>query len=198
MQFGCYMCLEGISNIVKGIRKHYPVSDASIKQLASFLEEKHVPKNHVLTQAGKRDHHIYFIEKGCARTYFLLNGKEVTNWLSKEGDVTFSSNSLYYGKAGLDYVELLEDAIIYAMPITVLNQLYATDIDIANWSRTIHQAVLLQMQQLRIDRLSLSSKARYEKFLQEHPGLINRINLGYVASYLGMTQQHLSSIRAEF
>jgi hypothetical protein len=80
----------------------------------------------------------------------------------------------------LDFVELLEDSSIFTIPIDTLNDLYKTDIDIANWSRTIHQVVLLKMQNLRIDRLTLSSKERYEKFLNENPDLVNRVNLGYI------------------
>lgn len=191
------MDLSKIKNIIQGIQKYYPVSDESIQRLSTSLTENHLPKHHLLTKAETKDNSVYFIEKGCARTYFLVDGKEVTNWLSKEGDITFSSSSLYHRKAGMDFVELLEDSIIFSMPIDSLNELYKTDIDIVNWSRTIHQEVLLKMQNLRIDRLTLTSKQRYEKFVNENPVLINRVNLGYIASYLGMTQQHLSAIRAE-
>lgn len=82
------------------------------------------------------------------------------------------------------------------MPIDALNQLYETNIEIANWSRVIHQEALLKMQNLRLDRLSLSAKERYEKFVAENPDLTGRVNLGFIASYLGMTQQHLSALRA--
>ncbi len=191
------MDLAKIKNIIHGIRKFYPVSDESIQRLSKLLKEKHLPKHELLSKADTKDNSVYFIEKGCARTYFLVDGKEVTNWLSKEGDITFSSNSLYHRKAGLDFIELLEDSTIFSMSIESLNELYLTDINIANWSRTIHQEVLLKMQNLRIDRLTLTSKQRYENFVNENPDLINRINLGYIASYLGMTQQHLSSIRAK-
>jgi CRP-like cAMP-binding protein len=190
------MELNKIKNIIKGIRNYYPVSDNSINKLANLLTENHLPKHHLLTEAGTKDNFVYFIEQGCSRTYFLVDGKEVTNWFSKEGDITFSSNALYHRTPGFDFVELLEDSCIFTIPIDTLNDLYKTDIDITNWSRTIHQEVLLKMQTLRIDRLTLSSKERYKKFLIESPDLINRVNLGYVASYLGMTQQHLSTIRA--
>ncbi|WP_303317205.1 Crp/Fnr family transcriptional regulator [Flavivirga abyssicola] len=190
------MELSKIENIITGIRKYYSVSNDSINKIANLLTENHLPKHHLLTKAGCIDNSVYFIEKGCTRTYFLVDGKEITNWFSKEGDITFSSDALYHRAKGIDFVELLEDSTIFSMPITALNHLYETDIDIANWSRVIHQEVLLKMQALRIDRLSISSKERYENFLNENPNLINRVNLGYIASYLGMTQQHLSTIRA--
>jgi CRP-like cAMP-binding protein len=156
-----------------------------------------LPKHHYLTEVGYKDRNAYFIEKGCSRTYLLIDNKQVTNWFSVEGDFTFSSNSLYHQTPGFEYVELLEESTIYSIPVLELNRLYATNIEIANWGRVIHQEVLLRMQALRIERLSLTAKERYEKFIIENPGLINRVNLGFIASYLGMTQQHLSTLRAE-
>jgi len=183
-------------NIVNGIRRHYPVSDSSINELALHLIEAHHSKNHLLTRPGIKDNYVYFIERGCARTFFFTGSSEVTNWFSKEGDLTFSSSSMYHQRPALEYVQLLEDSLLYLMPIEALNKLYETNIEIANWSRVIHQEALLKMQNLRLERLSLSAKERYEKFIIESPDLVRRVNLGFIASYLGMTQQHLSSLLA--
>ena len=186
-----------LENIINGIRRYYPVSDASINELAQHLMEQILPKHHLLTRAGVKDNYVYFIERGCTRTFLLIDGKEVTNWFSKEGDITFSSNALYHRTPGFEYVQLLEDSLLYIIPIDTLNQLYETNIEVANWSRCIHQEVLLKMQTLRLDKLSLSARERYVKFVSENADLCNRVNLGFIASYLGMTQQHLSSLRAE-
>ena len=191
------MDLPKFGNIIKGLRRYYPVSDSSIEELVSHLSEWNYPKNHFLTEIGVKDNHVYFVEEGCARTFFFVGNTEVTNWFSMEGDITFSSTSLYHALPALESVQLLEDSLIYKMPIKTLNKLYETNIDIANWSRVIHQEALLKMQNLRLDRLSLSAKERYEKFITENPGLSSRVNLGFIASYLGMTQQHLSILRAE-
>jgi CRP-like cAMP-binding protein len=188
--------LTKLENITKGIKRYFPVSDTSINELAQHFMEQSLPKHHLLTRAGVKDNYVYFIEQGCSRTFLLINGKEVTNWFSKEGDITFSSNALYHRTPGFEYVQLLEDSLLYVIPIDTLNKLYQTNIEISNWSRVIHQEVLLKMQTLRLDRLSLSAKERYEKFLFENPDLVNRVNLGFIASYLGMTQQHLSSLRS--
>ena len=190
------MDLIKIENIINGIKRYYPVSDASVNELAQHLMEQFLPKHHLLTRAGVKDNYVYFIERGCTRTFLLIDGKEVTNWFSKEGDITFSSNALYHCTPGFEYIQLLEDSLLYIIPIDTLNRLYETNIEVANWSRCIHQEVLLKMQTLRLDKLSLSAKERYEKFVSENANLCNRVNLGFIASYLGMTQQHLSSLRA--
>jgi CRP-like cAMP-binding protein len=42
-----------------------------------------------------------------------------------------------------------------------------------------------------------SAAQRYSKLLQNHPEYIQQIPLQYLASYLGVTQRHLSRIRKE-
>jgi CRP-like cAMP-binding protein len=189
--------IDEISNIVAGIRRYYPVADTSMALLADCFVAGRYPKGHLLARPGLKDYYVYFIEQGCTRTYFSANEKEITNWFSCEGDITFSSTSLYHKEPAYEFIEVLEEARIYLISIEDLDKLYASDIDLANWSRVIHQEVLLKMQTLRLDRLMLTARERYDKFCKEHPGLLNRVNLGHIASYLGITQQYLSTLRGE-
>ncbi len=104
---------------------------------------------------------------------------------------------LYHDEPGYEYVELLEDCELYAIRIDELNQIYETNIEIANWGRIIHQECLLYMDIHHINRLYLPAKERYEQLLREQPDVIHRAQLGYIASFLGMTPQHLSRLRSE-
>lgn len=100
-------------NTLNGLRRYYPICDESVDELFTHLIPQHLPKYHLLTRLGIRDNYLYFIEKGCTRTYLLADGKELTSWFSKEGDITFSSNALYNRTAGFEYVQLLEDSLCY-------------------------------------------------------------------------------------
>lgn len=185
-----------MQHIINGIRRYYPVKESSLAQLFSKMKRLELPKKHLLIRGGIRDRHVYFIEKGFARSYCLKDGKEITIWFSREGDITFAMNDLYHNEAGYEYVELLEDCELYAIPINDLNRLYETNIEIANWGRVIHQECLLYTDQHHINRLYMPAKERYDRLLQELPDVIHRANLSYIASYLGITPQHLSRLRA--
>ena len=63
-----------------------------IKSLKSILE---LPKKQVLTSSFHPDKNFYFIEKGIARSFCVLNGKEVTSWFSAEGDIVYCLNFAY-------------------------------------------------------------------------------------------------------
>ena len=186
-----------MEKIISSIKNIYPVSDASIQLLTSKMERKEFPKKHLLIKGGIINKNYYFIEKGLTRSYCIINGEEATTWFSKEGELAFSMLSVYENKPGFEYVDLLEDAIVYAISIDKLNELYKTNIEIANWSRTIHQKAFLDLEYRHIALATQSAKERYTNFTKESSDLFKRVKLGYIASFLGVTQVTLSRLRAE-
>ena len=186
-----------MNNLIRKIREYYPVSDDSLNILKSNFEEQVFPARTIIIRAGYLDKKVYFIEKGITRSYILYNGKEITTWFSAEGDATCGSWDLYRNKAGFEYVETLEKTFTYSISIETLNNLYKTHIDIANWMRVLQQENFLQLQDIHISRLNLPAQKRYEKLVKDFPDICNRVNLGYIASFLGITQPSLSRIRAK-
>ena len=187
-----------MEKIISAIRESYYMSDASIDLLASNMKKHSWPKKHVLIKAGTIERNYYFIEKGLTRSYCIINGEEKTTWFSKEGDITFSMLSAYEEKPGYEFVDLLEDCVIYSIPVKVLNKLYVENIEIANWSRLIHQKAFLDLEQRHISIISESARERYLRFIDERFDLFNRVNLRHISSFLGVTQVTLSRLRAEF
>ncbi|WP_308547569.1 Crp/Fnr family transcriptional regulator [uncultured Parabacteroides sp.] len=186
-----------MKNIINKIRKYHFVSDESIAIITCCFKEHTFPAKTIIIQAEKLDRQVYFIEKGITRSYILHNGKEITTWFSMEGDVTCGSWDLYRKKAGFEYVETIEKTLAYSISIDKLNELYQLHIDIANWMRVLQQENFLLLQEMHINRLNLSVKERYKKLQQDFPNICNRVNLGYIASYLGTTLPTLSKIRSE-
>lgn len=184
-----------MNNIISSIRQFYPVSDSALSELTKHFVIHRFPKKHMIIREGIMDRNVYFIEQGICRSFVHYDGKEVTTWFSREGDITFALKALYHNEAGFENVQAIEECVVYSIPIETLNRLYTTEIDIANWSRVVHQECLLSLQCTRIDRLNLSAKERYEKLLEVIPDIYQRVNLSYIASYLGITQSALSRIR---
>lgn len=187
-----------MENIIRKIKQRYPLSDSSLELLVSHLTPCTFPRRHTLVREGGFCRMAYFIEKGVTRSYWLVDGKEVTTWFSTEGDITFSMNESYYGKPSDEFVETLEEVLLYSIPLRTLDELYETHIEIANWGRVIHQEGYKQLHRIHKERLTLPAKERYEIMLKEFPDIFNRVNLGYIASYLGITPPTLSKIRAEY
>jgi CRP-like cAMP-binding protein len=95
-----------------------------------------------------------------------------------------------------EFVETLEDVVAYRISLTDLLRLFQTNIELANWGRVIHQNEYRRLHRSHKDRLTLSAKERYEAFKLQFPQMCQRIQLGYIASYLGITLSTLSRLRA--
>ena len=184
-----------MNTILSKFNDDFNLSENAINELKSLFEEKQFPKKHILIEPGKVCNYYYFIEKGLIRYYILADGKEVTTWFSKEGNIAFSMMSAYYNEPAFNYAELLEDCIFYSVPVNRLNQLIDKNLELCNWSRSWHQRGFLELEVIHLRLLTMTASERYQLFLDENPELHNRINLGHLASFLGMTQVTLSRIR---
>lgn len=131
------------------------------------------------------------------RSFWLVNGEEITTSFSCEGGIVFSMDELYYNKLSEEFVETLEDVVAYKISLADLNRLFQTNIELANWGRIIHQNEYRRLQRSHKERLALPAKERYEEFKQQFPQVCQRANLGYIVSYLGIKLSTLSRLRAQ-
>ena len=73
------------------------------------------------------------------RSYWLVDGEEITTSFAGEGSIVFSMDELYYQKVSEEFVETLEEVVAYRILLTDLIHLFETNIELCNWGRIIHQ-----------------------------------------------------------
>lgn len=185
-----------MKNIIENIRKQYPVSDLTIKELESYLTPCSFPKRYQLIKEGIYCKYAYFIEKGILRAYWVVDGEEYTTSFGAEGCIVFSMDELYYNKKSEEYVETLEEVEAYRINIRDLKNLMETNLELCNWGRIIHQNEYRRLHRSHKERLTLPARQRYEEFKKQFPYVCQRTNLGYIASYLGITLSTLSRLRS--
>lgn len=173
------------------------VPEHSMQTFAAAVTEVSLRKGVRLFHEGKRGTKGYFIRTGLVRAYAGSDDKEVTFWFGTDGDVILPLRSLVHAAAEYADVELLEDSTFYEIGLTDLRHLYASDINIANWGRMYAQWACAQSERLFIARQFRTSTDLYEELIRQHPGLLQRVPLGIIASYLGTSQANLSRIRAK-
>lgn len=170
------------------------VSKSILKE--SIVEVSH-PKDHILLRADKIETNVFFIKKGIVRAFSNQGENEVTFWFGREGETIISMKSYVENKKGYEYIQLLEECKLYKLQTKKLIQLYNEDIHIANWGRKFAEQELIKTEGRLIFRQFRTASERYKELLESNGDLIQRVQLGYIASYLGITQVSLSRIRAE-
>lgn len=186
-----------MKNIIESIRKQCPISDSTIEELESYLTPCTFPKKYQLIKEGIYCKYAYFIEKGIIRAYWVVDGEEYTTSFGTEGGIVFSMDELYYNRKSEEYVETLEEVQAYRISITDLQHLFETNLELCNWGRIIHQNEYRRLHRSHKERLSLPAKERYEEFQKQFPEICRKVNLKYIASYLGITLSTLSRLRSK-
>lgn len=176
--------------------KIYPLSESSKLILKNHIVELSFPKNKILISADKIEKDFYFIKKGIARTFVYTDGDETTFSFGKEGDTIISMKSYIANEEGYENVELLEDCLVYKLNTQDIRKLYTENIEIANWGIKFAENELLKAEDRLLTRQFGTATNRYQILLKNYPNLLQRVQLGYIASYLGITQVSLSRIRA--
>jgi signal-transduction protein with cAMP-binding, CBS, and nucleotidyltransferase domain len=169
----------------------------SLDELSAITKRHEFPKGHVLLQRNSICNYFYFIEKGLTRTFYIKDGKDITDWISTEGTFAVSLISFINREPDRRTIELLEPSVLYAIGYDDIEALCKQRHDIEHLVRQIVSFGLVQLQR-KFDELHFSTaKQRYKNLMETNPTIIQRVPLGMVASFLGMTQETLSRIRSQ-
>lgn len=174
------------------------LSAESKKEFSDILKQMVLPKGHVLVKADTVCNYVYYIEKGLSRTFYLKDGKDVTDWISTEKTFACSIVSFITRKPDRRTIELLEDSLLWAIHHDELEKLYSVNHEIERFGRLLTSHGLVQIQQRFDDLHFATAHERYKKLMETNPTIIQRVPLGMIASYLGITQETLSRIRSAF
>ncbi len=174
----------------------YPLPPVALSKLLHIAEEQTYARGHILFKEGKVEEAIYLIKRGIVRAFAQLDEQEVTFWFGKEGDAAISMNSYVAEEKGYESIELLEDCNLVKIPSEALHRFFGEDIHIANWGRRFAEKELVKTEERLISRQFKTATERYKELLQQSPDLLQRVQLGHIASYLGVTQVSLSRIRS--
>lgn len=187
---------KSMEEFIARIRGVYPLSDGAVEVLLGNTEKIVLPKGLRLVEAGKVERYTYFVVRGLARGFFYQDDKDITIWFASPGMSLLSMNAYMYGRAGYENIELLEDCELLRIGNNELNILFEHHIELANWGRRMSDMVILKLEKTSMERNFTPAAQRYRSLVANEPGLLQKVPLRHIASYLGISQVSLSRIRA--
>jgi len=167
------------------------------RSLCAALKPADFSKDEPLLEKGEVSNHIYFLNSGVVRSACEVEGKDVTRWFSFEGDFASAYFSFVYRQPSEDAILPITDVTVLSLSHTALQDLSRQDTTWIDLNRHLMEYYYTTLQERVLDFQTKSTKERYQHLLQEHPGIEEKVPLGYLASYLGMSQETLSRIRAK-
>ncbi|ASK32290.1 DNA-binding protein [Chryseobacterium sp. T16E-39] len=168
----------------------------TISFLDSQFDHKELQKNHILLSSGNHSKEVFFIEKGLIRSFYYKDGKDITDFFYKEDTFLFSIKNIFLNQTDSYNYELLENCKIRSIHYSAFEKLL-DQFPKLNYSMRIYMARNIKFLSERVYDIQFqSAEYRYRKLIEASPDIVLRAALGDIASYLGITQQTLSVIRA--
>lgn len=181
--------------LIQVMRSITAIDDNEKAALFEILQPRGLRKNEKLWNIGDYCRHVAFISKGAVRYYFYKDGKEINGQFFFENSF-FTSYYSFIANQPIEYVfEAIEDCELILLPRNDLNALYDNYKCFERLGRLIAEQNFISMHNFRLKLHSQSPEDLYLDLINRRPHVIERVPLYMIASYLGITPEHLSRIR---
>jgi len=170
------------------------------RQQTDFIMSKaktlELHKDEYFSEAGKIPRHVGFILEGVVRfCYYNNKGQDITQYFIEENSFVSDQQRFEAQVVSSEYIQAVTDCKLLTFSKKDWDEIGNT---IVGWDAVtglIMKNCLLKTIERRSPLVSEDATTRYLSFIEHFPGLVNRIPLSHIASYLGITQQSFSRIR---
>ena len=187
--------MDEFKNYKNWLRQVSFLTEKDCSLFEPFLKTKNYNAKEYFLTEGKVCQEIGFVNKGCFRTYYLADGKEINTHFTFDNEFVTDYDSFLQSKPSRYFIQALEDTQIVTFNLSALQSAYNQS---QNWER-FGRMIAEQSYKLTTQRvesfLFLDGEQRYLDLLKNQPQIFERIPLYHIASYLGLERESLSRLR---
>lgn len=177
------------------IAKYVSLTDDERNIIIAMNTFQSIKKGEILLREGQNSNEIYFVLKGCIRTYYMIDGVEKTTafYTEMEG---LTPHCVISKAPSEYYISCIEDSVITVSNPEMEVEIFSKFPKFESLCRVLSEELLVK-QQINFDEFKTSSpEQRYLNLLQARPDLVQRVPQHQLASYLGIAPESLSRLRA--
>lgn len=187
---------EHKESVLKYIRQFVNLTTEEENFFLSLVQFKSIKKRQFIAQPDYVCKHKTFVCEGAFRGYLICTeGKEHTISFAIENWWITDLNSYLNQQPATLFIEAIENSTVFQIDYNSEQLLLKTYPKFEQFFRILHEQSLAATQRRVISNLTDTAETRYEKFVSQHPKVVNRLPQYAIASYLGFTTEYLSKIR---
>lgn len=188
---------EEKNNAIHHFENYIKVSETLKCQLIKRLKPIYFKKGELVLDADNVCTKSYFICEGILRAYILKDGKEISEFFCTKNEWANSPKSFIQKTIDIYYIDAITDTTAYSLHVNDLVYLFDNFPEMERYARLSMGTVFALLMERITSMRFTSAKEKYLHFKKVYSDIFPQIPLGMVASYLGITQETLSRIRAE-
>jgi len=177
---------------------NFEAAPIEVEMLLNAFKEKSIKKNEILISKGDVCKFTYFVCKGSVRAYFIDDdGQEATRYIAFENHFITTIHAFISQTPTNEFIEATEKSELLQISFNDFKKIIEeTTLGRDLYNKQLEVAYITNHWRLE-SFLKMSAKQRYDFLLQTNPAIIQRLSNKIVASYLGITQESLSRIKAQ-
>jgi len=172
-----------------------PLSTIVIDELTRNFKIKQIPKGEILLHEGNVCNKLWFLIKGVLRYYHFITENEITSRIVFDTHIVISPGSFFGQTASTETIEALQPSIIAELTFEDLQSIYKKFPEFNFHGRKITEQYFINSEQRLYLLRKHNAADKYLYFLENFPGIINKIPHKYIASFLGISPETLSRVR---
>ncbi len=184
-----------MQHLLQKLNNYTKLSESSTQLIVERFIHKIIPKGTIIIREQQIARHFYWLVKGTMRGRIAPKGVLITTWFATENSFCSSMASFTTQRPTTESIEALEDCEVYCLSRQDVLKLFKLTPEMSSIVRKMAEEAFVYSLARTHQFQYLSAKERYDLFVKTYPQLIQKIPLGMIASYIGITQQSLSRIR---
>jgi CRP-like cAMP-binding protein len=174
------------------------LKDSEIDEVAKFATIKSLKKGDYFIRQGEVCKEVAFVKSGIFRNFIISNlGEESTYCITLPNNSISSYTSYITGDATIENIQAIANSEIFILSKEVLDKAINESNNWMKYMKIVSETEYMKLEKRVFSFVSEKAKQRYISLLEQNPIYIQQIPLQYLASYLGITQRHLSRLRRE-
>ena len=187
-----------MKNLINKIKNSISLSAQAEEYIYSISKEKKVSKGEVLIRGGQTVNKTFFVTQGSLRSFCVdKEGKEHTLQFAIKDWWISDFMAIYNNEPASLTVECITDATVIEFNAQKLDEIYLQFPEFEAFQRKNLERHVVSLHKGILNQLQLTALERYNLFLEQYPNIEQHVPNYHTASYLGITQQSLSRVRAE-
>jgi CRP-like cAMP-binding protein len=186
---------EKLQDFIKKVSARIP--DEDLPLLASCTRSRHLRKGEILLNIGDVCREFYLVNEGHLRTWYNKDGVTINLNFTFEGNFITNPQSIHGREPSELIIEAGEDTSLWVFNLDDVAVKYDRDPQIILFIRRLALHILLAAEEHSNFFKTHTPTERYRYIEKNNPLLLQRISLSQIASYLGVTRETLSRIRAK-
>ncbi|WP_312921142.1 Crp/Fnr family transcriptional regulator [Empedobacter brevis] len=185
--------------MIKNYFKSFNIfTENELNDLIQHFVPKRLTKSDFFVKEGEQCKEIAFVLSGIFRSYYTTeNGVENTFCFRFPHHLLAPYSAFITGNASMETIEAVSDVNLLVIPKKKIDELVNENPKWTKVLKLIAEQEYLELEKRFFQLQKDTATERYISLLKDNPNYIQEIPLHYLASYLGVTQRHLSRIRKE-